>query len=271
MKRLIHRVVMSVAVTLVWAPILFAQTLDGAAIYRVHCSSCHDAGLDRAPSRDAFREMMPERVLAAMESGPMITMAVRLAAPERRAVAEFVTGKPFSQGFSTTPKREAICGSSSTGFNPRSGPRWESWGANASNTRLQSAAMAGLTAADVGRLKVKWAFGFPGDMMAYAQPTVVGGRVFVGSQSGKVYALSAATGCVHWFVDADAPVRAAVVIARVDTPSGARDAAIFGDQVSNLYAVDAATGALLWKTKLDDFPTARVTGSPVVHKGRIYV
>ena len=102
-----------------------------------------------------FREMMPERVLAAMESGPMVTMAVRLAAPERRAVAEFVTGKPFSQAFSTTPKPEAMCGSSPAGFNPRSGPRWESWGANASNTRLQTASMAGLTAADVGRLKVK--------------------------------------------------------------------------------------------------------------------
>src|SRR5262245_2838425 len=271
MKRLIHRVVMSVAVTLVWAPILFAQSPDGVALYRVHCASCHDAGLDRAPSREAFRDMMPERVLAAMESGPMVTMAVRLASPERRAVAEFVTGKPFSQAFSTTPRPDAMCSSSSTGFNPRSGPRWESWGANASNTRLQTASMAGLTAADVGRLKVKWAFGFPGDMMAYGQPTVAGGRVFVGSQGGKVYALNAATGCVHWFVEAAAPVRAAVVIARIDTPSGARDAAIFGDQISNLYAVDAATGVLLWKAKLDDFPTARVTGSPVFHKGRIYV
>jgi polyvinyl alcohol dehydrogenase (cytochrome) len=271
MKRLTHRVVMCVAMTLVCASLLFAQAPDGASLYRVHCASCHDAGLDRAPSRDGFREMVPERVLAAMESGPMITMAVRLAAPERRAVAEFVTGKPFSQAFSTAPKPEAMCGSSAAGFNPRSGPRWESWGANASNTRLQTASMAGLTAADVGRLKVKWAFGFPGDMMAYAQPTVAGGRVFVGSQGGKVYALNAATGCVHWFVEAAAPVRAAVVIARIDTSSGARDAAIFGDQVSNLYAVDAATGALLWKTKLDDFPTARVTGSPVFHKGRIYV
>jgi polyvinyl alcohol dehydrogenase (cytochrome) len=271
MKRLTQRVVLCVAMTFVCATLLSAQTPDGATLYRVHCSSCHDAGLDRAPSRDGFREMVPERVLAAMESGPMITMAVRLAAPERRAVAEFVTGKPFSQAFSTTPKPEAMCGSSSSGFNPRSGPRWESWGANASNTRLQTASMAGLSAADVGRLKVKWAFGFPGDMMAYAQPSVAGGRVFVGSQGGKVYALNAATGCVHWFVEAAAPVRAAVVIARIDTASGARDAAIFGDQVGNLYAVDAATGALLWKTKLDDFPTARVTGSPVFHKGRIYV
>ena len=70
--------------------------------------------------------------------------------------------------------------------------------------------MAGLTAADVPKLKLKWAFGFPGELSADAQPTIAGGRVFVGTQSGKVYALSAATGCVHWFVQAEAAVRAAV-------------------------------------------------------------
>jgi polyvinyl alcohol dehydrogenase (cytochrome) len=250
---------------------LSAQAPNGAALYQQQCASCHDRGLDRAPSRDVFREMTPERVLAAMESGPMITMAVRLGAPERRAVAEFVTGKAFSEGLAASPKPEAMCSAGSSAFSTSAGPLWNGWGANLSNTRLQNATMAGLTAADVGRLKVRWAFGFPGDMMAYAQPTVAGGRIFVGSQGGKVYALSAATGCVHWFFETAGVVRAAVTIARLEMPSGTRDAALFGDQVGNLYAVDAATGTLLWRTKLDDFPTARVTGSPVFHKGRIYV
>ena len=80
--------------------------------------------------------------------------------------------------------------------------------------------MAGFTAAEVPRLKLKWAFGFPGDVGADAQPTIVGGRVFVGSQSGNVYALSAATGCVHWFFQAAAAVRAAVSIGRIETNSG---------------------------------------------------
>ena len=70
--------------------------------------------------------------------------------------------------------------------------------------------MAGFTAADVPRLQLKWAFGFPGELSADAQPTVAGGRVFVGTQSGTVYSLSAATGCVHWVFQAAAAVRAAV-------------------------------------------------------------
>ena len=60
--------------------------------------------------------------------------------------------------------------------------------------------MAGLPRGDVPKLKLKWAFGFPGELSADGQPTIAGGRVFVGTQSGTVYALSAATGCVHWIV-----------------------------------------------------------------------
>ena len=121
------------------------------------------------------------------------------------------------------------------------------------------------------RLRLKWAFGFPGELSSDSQPTVAGGRVFVGTQSGTVYSLSAATGCVHWVFQAAAAVRAAISIGRIETSSGPRYAAFIGDRAANVYAVDAATGELLWKTKVDDFPFARVTGAPVFHNGRLYV
>src|SRR5438309_102477 len=103
------------------------------------------------------------------------------------------------------------------------------------------------------------------------QPTVVGGRVFVGSQSGNVYALNASTGCIHWYFPAAASVRAAVTIGRVETDSGSHDVAFIGDRAGNVYAVEAAMGTLLWKTRIDNHPVARVTGSPVFHNGRLYV
>jgi polyvinyl alcohol dehydrogenase (cytochrome) len=124
-----------------------------------------------------------------------------------------------------------------------------------------------LTAGDVPKLKVKWAFGFPGELSADAQPSIAGGRVFVGTQSGTVYALSAATGCVHWTFRADAAVRAAVTIAKV----GSMYAAFIGDRAGTVYAVDATTGSLIWKAHLDDHPFARVTASPTFHDGRLYV
>jgi polyvinyl alcohol dehydrogenase (cytochrome) len=255
---------------LIPVPAVLAQTQNGEQPYKENCASCHDAGADRAPSRDAFRAMSPEAVLAAMETGPMVTMASRSSTSERRAIAEFVTGKSFAKTLDPKPSSAARCPSPGS-FNPSAGPTWNGWGVDAGNTRFQGRATAGFAAADVGRLKVKWAFAFPGDQSAYAQPAVAGGRVFVGSPAGIVYSLSASTGCVHWFYDAERAVRTAVAINRVQIAGRARDVAIFGDQGATTYALDAATGALLWKSKVDDFPGSRVTGSPVFHNGKIYV
>ena len=260
--------------SLAWALFVFspatAAAEDGPTLYKQLCASCHEAGTDRAPNRDALRAMTAERVLTAMEGGPMLSMAAGRTGVERRAIAEFVTGKPFAQAFSTTPAPQAMCKPGGE-FNPLTGPRWNAWGVNASNTRYQDAAMAGLSAADVSKLRVKWAFGFPGELSVDSQPTVAGGRVFAGTQSGAVYALSAATGCVHWVFQAAAAVRAAVSVGQIQTRSGSRVAAFIGDRSANVYAVDAASGELLWKTRVDDFPFARVTGSPTFHSGRLYV
>src|SRR5580658_8184736 len=88
---------------------VFCQTPDGGAIYKRSCAPCHDAGVDRAPNREALRAMSPERVLAAMESGPMISMANRQSAAARRAIAEFVTGKSFAHPMDTSPAPAAMC------------------------------------------------------------------------------------------------------------------------------------------------------------------
>lgn len=258
------------ALLLVSGDPLFAD--DGATLYGRICATCHDTGFERAPSREALRAMSPERVLAALESGVMISMTAGRTAVERRAVAEFVTGKSFGRPLSTKPSPQSMCAADSGDFAGRlTGPAWNGWGVNTSNTRLQDGAAAGFTAAQVPRLKLRWAFGFPGDLAADAQPTVVGGRVFVGSQSGNVYALDSASGCIHWYFAAATSVRAAVIIGRLQTNSGSRNVAFIGDRAGNVYAVDAARGTLIWKAKVDDHPVARVTGSPAFHNGRLYV
>src|SRR5262244_2121446 len=66
-------------------------------------------------------------------------------------------------------------------------PSWNGWGADPDNTRFQPAAAAQLSAADVPRLKLKWAFGFPGARAVSGQPAVVAGRVFVSADTGYVY------------------------------------------------------------------------------------
>ncbi len=55
---------------------------------------------------------------------------------------------------------------------------------DANNARFQTAAAAQLSLEQVRGLKLKWAFGFDGDVTAFAAPTVIDGQVFVGSGGG---------------------------------------------------------------------------------------
>jgi polyvinyl alcohol dehydrogenase (cytochrome) len=244
--------------------------IDSEGLYTRNCASCHEGGNDRAPSRAALRAMTPERVLAAIETGPMIMMAINRTAPERRALAEFVAGRPLGNSLVTTPSPQAMCRADAT-FDVAKGPRWIGWGRDVANTRFQDATSAGVTAANAGRLTLKWAFAFPGDLQSYAHPTLAGGRLFTGSWGGTVYALDAASGCIHWYFAADTNVRAAITVAQTILPAGARAVAFFGDLAANVYALDATTGSLVWRTRVDSFPVARVNSSPVFYNGRIYV
>jgi polyvinyl alcohol dehydrogenase (cytochrome) len=264
--------------TLLWAAALWGgagpvSAQPGAEIYASNCAVCHDGGMNRAPTRDLFAAMLPERVLYAMEAGSMVSMAVTLSTEQRRAVSEHLTGQSFDAALSMTPPPAAMC--TATGAAPRfalSGPAWTGWGGSGTaNTRFQDGAAAGFGAADVPHLQLKWAFGLPGHIQAYGNPAVAGGRVFFGSQGGIVYSLDAASGCVHWFREEGATVRSAISLAEIETAEGSRLAAFYGDGRANAVAVDAATGELLWKAQVDSFLGARVTGSPAYHDGRLYV
>lgn len=150
---------------------------------------------------------------------------------------------------------------------PARSPSWNGWGAGLANTRYQDQKGAGIAAADVPRLKVKWAFGFPGVKSVYGQPSIAAGRVFVGVDTGAVYSLDAGTGCVYWMFQAESGVRTAVSVERL----GTRYAAYFGDGKANVYAVDAATGQQIWKVHVEDHASARITAATKVFEGRVYV
>ena len=92
------------------------------------------------------------------------------------------------------PIRQLVCVQPARRFPiPHRCPAWNGWGADTDNSRYQGGEAGGLTAADVPNLKLKWAFGFPGGTVGLrVNPSIVaGGRVFVGSDNGTVYALDA--------------------------------------------------------------------------------
>jgi polyvinyl alcohol dehydrogenase (cytochrome) len=234
---------------------------DGAAIFERDCRSCHDGAPEsRAPRVEILRQRSPEAILSSLTAGGMRPQGGRLSGLERRAVAEYLSGRPL--GGDVTGAALGRCSVSAPAQTTAS-VAWRGWSPDATNSRFQSAQQAGLTADDVPRLTLKWAFGFPDATSAWSQPTVSGGRLFVGSQNGTVYALDAKTGCVYWTFTAKGGVRTAITVGR--------GTVFFGDTGANVYALDVENGKALWSRQVDEHPYARVTGTPTLHEDRLYV
>ena len=234
------------------------EAIDGAAVFSQNCAACHAAtGSGRAPSLEGLRLLQPKFVTDTLESGAMRLQGMRLNPSEMRAVAEYVTAKPL-----VTEKFDADAGRcvAAKPMPPvAAGPHWMNWGDGLANRRFQPRAMAGMSAKDVSSLELKWAFGLPETSHAWSQPTVAGGRVFVGSQGGRVFALDAKTGCVRWSFLAAGPTRTAIVIG--DRPGRRGSALAFFTTIPGwLYALDAETGDQVWKVRVEDHPSTRMTG-----------
>jgi polyvinyl alcohol dehydrogenase (cytochrome) len=185
-------------------------------------------------------------------------------------MAVYLAGRPYGDPAAgearNMPNR---CGPAAAAGASRASTDWNGWGVDPGNSRYQPA--PGITPADLPRLTLKWAFGFPRTASAYGQPAVVDGRVYAGSDSGFVYALDAATGCVHWSFQARSGVRTAISVGPLKDKGTTRGAVYFADASANVYAVDAGTGEQLWSHRPEPHPLARITGAPALYEGRLYV
>ena len=238
-----------------------AASMPGGAVYASYCAVCHEAGGPPYLNHYVLSAASPDYIVYMLSAGTMHVQGAHLTRKQKIEVAEFLTGKKIgSEPKAATPANEC----SSAQPSNFSGPKWNGWGTNLEETRFQSAAAAGLSASEVPHLKLKWAFGIRGGFTSYAQPIVVGGRVFVGGPLGGVYSLNPSTGCTYWTFHASAGVRTAITI-------GPHGHSYFGDLRANVYSLNATTGRPLWQTRLSLHPYARITGSPVLYNGKLYV
>ena len=244
---------------------------ESAGLFTTYCATCHTGpgANPQAPGLDVMKRMTAEQVLNALEKGAMRARAAERSRAQRRALAEYVTGKPLAADAGGSMPKSAFCSAALVARSgPLSGPAWNGWGHSILNTRFQSAASAGIKADDVPRLALKWAFGFPGATSAGTQPVVAGGRVYAATAEGEVYVLDAKTGCIHWTLEVEAGIRSAITL---DQRGNGQLVAYFGDQAANVYAVDAKVGTVLWKVHVDEHPHAAITAAPQLYNGRLYV
>ena len=242
------------------------QAPDGAAAFTRACALVPREGQTTAPDAGrAAAAARPKRSSTRSTNGRMQVQGSTLSrgrAP--RGAAEFIAGRALATAIAggAQPLHDVAADDQS-----RESAAAGTAGATASPTRA-SPTNGGLTAADLPRLKLKWAFGYSGVSAARAQPTIAGGRLFVASENGEVHALDPKTGCTHWTFKAQAGVRTALVRRplqdRVRRPG---QAVYFGDARANAYAVDAQTGqpssgCARWTT----IAAAAITGAPAVSR-----
>lgn len=257
-----------------------AAAPDGTALYASRCAGCHDNATDRVPTREVLSKNPVSFIMTSLKSGSMAPMAAGLTDAEMLAIARYVSKEPakaviddvdpkqiWGDGVEGTPLDAPQCADAPAPVALDARHQWNGWSVTTRNARYQP--NPGLAPADVPRLKLKWAFQYPG--AKNGQATVIGDRLFVTSMSGAVYALNARTGCVYWRHAAGAATRTSPVVAALPPGSGARTALFYSDWTKSAVAIDGDTGKLLWKTVIDDQPGTQMTGSLVYWEGKIFV
>ena len=274
MKRLVQRALSAIvfASLLAWTTTSFAQSESvGVNQYFNNCASCHESNEPgrQAPPTSALKRMTPEHILEVLTTGSMRSAVPALSDQDKRLIAEWVSGRKLDSDLAGAAEKMTNVCASHPQVRESNAPAWNGWGVDYRNSRFQSSAAAGLSPGQVSRLQLKWAFGFPGATALYGQ-TVYDGRLYVTSNAGYVYSLDAETGCLHWSFRAQAAVRSGFSVGRLNR-TDPRLAIFFGDIHGTAYALAAGTGEEIWKTLVDTHPLARITGTPVLFDGRLYV
>jgi len=263
-----------IRLTLISAFSLFtvlAWAQDGESLYNARCAVCHEnpdpETNTHAPARTDMARFTPNSIYSAMTRGLMTVQATGLSDEEMRSVASFLTGREVEDlQLEVTAN---MCPANPPMGNPDLSPSWNGWGPDVRNSRFVD---AGINAENIPQLRLKWAYGLPGEGQARGQPAVVDGRIFVGNSAGALYSLDAETGCTYWSYLPRAGIRSAISIGPYQYEDGVQGyAAYFIDAQVNTYAVNAHTGEVLWVRKIDDHPNTRGTGAITLHKGRVYV
>jgi polyvinyl alcohol dehydrogenase (cytochrome) len=289
MGRLAAAAVLLGAITVAHAADEPTRAALGEATFQRICAACHttlvsrasptsdhapDPMVLRALPREMLRQLPPETVLGALTSGKMQAQGSMLTDAERHAVAEYASGSHFGAATygAVSSEKPNLCKGPPPATTARSTPSWNGWGNGPGNDRFQPQSAGGLTAKDLPKLQLKWAFGYTNTVALRAQPTVFDHRIFVASESGEVYGLDARTGCTYWTYMAEATVSTAPSVAAYKTSAGQSGYAVyFGDRKANVYALDTRSGALLWKRKIDEHKVAGITGAPALYDGRLFV
>src|SRR6476646_4551337 len=149
-----------------------------------------------------------------------------------------------------------------------------------------NAADTAIGPSDVAGLTLRWKFHAPGISgkplsRIYTSPTVYGGAVYIGSNTGMFYKLDEATGAVIWSEDLGSMPKATcrakgmlATAAVAPDPVTGETTVYVGAGDGNVDAIRASDGAVMWKAPVDTNPPGVTAyydfSSPMVADGHVY-
>jgi len=180
------------------------------------------------------------------------------------------------------------------------GKEWINWGGDLDNSHFARAETK-ITPANVGRLKVKWKLSlansvatipsYADDVLYFSDvaPAPAGVIQIFRKTNGNINAVDAKTGKLIWSKPLLTFTGHKTRTMTKTTPAIWKDSIILGDAIDNVkflnhaflgagrmpgasvFAIDRQTGNLKWKTLVDPHYASRITQSPTVYDGVVYV
>ncbi|MEA2579474.1 MAG: hypothetical protein QOE83_366 [Actinomycetota bacterium] len=177
----------------------------------------------------------------------------------------------------------------STTSAPAGTPSWSAYLFGPRHTSYAIAAMA-FTPTTAATVSPDWTFRVPAPTLAdqpgrglFASPTVSGGVVYIGANTGLFYAVDEVSGKELWHHDLGYTthktcfgrgITSTATIAPDPSRSGQLTVYVGGGD-GYLYALRATDGALVWRSRVVNIGTTQnsgyIWGSPTVIGGRIYI
>lgn len=140
---------------------------------------------------------------------------------------------------------------------------WPFYGHDLANSR--DGGKNGPAPGDILNMGVAWSF-FSSHGDFTGTPVVAGGKVAVGSNTGRVFVIDASTGEELWHKDVDGPVNGTVAI-----DSGRVIVPVASPHNPRIAVFNVDSGKKLWETVVSDQKDSDVYGSPVAFDGKVFI
>jgi polyvinyl alcohol dehydrogenase (cytochrome) len=256
------------------APASFAQVQSAAAstappdhpgrgVWSRVCATCHDnpAPGTRTATFSTISGMSPARLRETLTTGVMAPMATGLSPDDMTQLIGFLT---FGQVAAPASWTDAMmCAADKRTVDVDKTMISSGFSVDRNQTRMLSGVQAKMKKADMAKLDLAWAVGFPGNGSS-SGAAIVGTTMFING-GGKLLALDTETGCAKWAVTANSrntPTFGEIDGRKVLAMSVGRDIQVF----------DAKTGDVIWKANGQATDNqGSVRGGVVIYKDKVLV